>query len=513
MSRRAYTNFPPPLCGAVGLRPLCYALPALRRSPHRSPVITGIGLAIGLAVGLAATAAAIAPAGADAGHVQRVEHQPADELPALGPRDAPVQVELFFSPGISNSRLPYQLVTELWRNHPTRIRVVFRVLSRQGQVHLPAAALEAAAQGKFFELMAAVHTRLRGTQRDQILALAESVGVDPERLVAAWKDSRHNDAFEINERRRQRMRARQVPEVLFSGKLASRPVTVLGSTEMETAYREAYARARDALDRGVAREELAAYLDAAAIADRPPMVLSLGPADEGPEEDGRSENAMALMSPPPDLRGLPSRWKPAGEARAEGSQEESAAAAPRGLPVLLACNPLSAQCYRYLHMAESAADVFQDRVRVVWAPMFQLRSRDAATVARVADAVLCANQLGVGWNALDVVTLQANRRHGRILDADRLIDDLISEADLDGAALASCMAVNAGAAVRRVAELRRAGLSVSPTVVVGGRMYPGSVSDVAALQGLIEDELASGWLGEASLDGAVDRAAAPVPQR
>lgn len=437
--------------------------------------------------------------------MQRVEHRPSDEPPSLGPRDAPVQIELFFLPGASNARLPYQLITELWRNHPTRIRVIFRVLSRQGQVHLPAAVLEAAAQGKFFELMTAVHTRLRGTQRDQILALVESVGVDTERLTAAWKDSRHNDAFETNENRRQRMLGRQVPEAFFSGKPVSRPITVLGTRELEEAYLEAYGRARDALDRGVAREDLPAYLDAAVIAARPPVVPNLGPADERPEDDdGRADNAMALMSPPPDLRGLPSRWKPAGAK--DGGEDLTELRAPRGLPILLACNPLSAQCYRYLHMAESAADVFLGRVRVVWAPMFEVRSRDAATVARVADAVLCANQLGVGWSALDVVTLQANRRHGRILDANRLIDDLIAEADLDGAALASCMAVNAGAAVRRVAALRRSGLSISPTVVVGGRMYPGSVSDVLSLQGLIEEELASGWLGEASIDVA-DRAA------
>lgn len=491
---------------------------AVRRSPHRSLALlfaTLLATAAGAGAGSDAFAET-APEGRR--HVQRVEHRPSDEPPTLGPRDAPVQIELFFLPGASNARLPYQLITELWNTYPTRIRVIFRVLSRQGQVHLPAAVLEAAAQGKFFELMTAVHTRMRGTQRDQILALAESVGVDGERLAAAWKDSRHNDAFEANENRRQRMMGRQVPEALFSGKPVSRPITVLGKVDLDKAYREAYARAQDALDRGVAPEELAAYLDAAVIAARPPVVPNLGPADERPEEDdGRADNAMALMNPPPDLRGLPSRWKPAGSKDgkdandANDSQPESSRRAPRGLPILLACNPLSAQCYRHLHMAESAADVFLGRVRVVWAPMFEVRSRDAATVARVADAILCANQLGVGWSALDVVTLQANRRHGRILDANRLIDDLIAEADLDGAALASCMAVNAGAAVRRVAELRRSGLSISPTMVVGGRMYPGSVSDVISLQGLLEEELASGWLGEASIDSADRAASGPVP--
>lgn len=462
-------------------------------------------------------------------HVQRIPHEPSDAPPTLGPRHAPVRLELFFQPGSANARVPFQLITELWRAHPRRIQLIFRVVSRQGQVHLPAAVLEAAAQGKFFELVNALPS-LRGNQKEHIRALAKSVGMDLDRLDAAWESSRYAAALEANEQRRTRMRVRQVPDALFAGKQSPRPVTVMGATDLEAAYREAYARALDARDRGVDAAHLADYLDANALADRPPQLLNLGPADERPEEDdGRGEPSTALLSPPLRLRGLPTRWTPAGDPGRGQDGGDKRPAAPRGLPVLLACNPLSAQCYRHLHIVENAAEVFDDRVRVVWAPMFELRSRDAATVARVADAVLCADQLGVGWSALDVVMLQANRRHGRILDGDRLLDDLIAEADLDGAALAACMAVNAGAAVRRVEELRRSGMSVSPTVVVGGRMYPGSVSDAPSLQGLIEEELTAGWLGRATLDASLsgardvgdnasiisppDRTAAPVSRR
>jgi hypothetical protein len=529
-------------------RCLCYAPVALRRRPFfelAAPLRWAASAVVASFVSLATLGSAGAapedeeepppplaseprPA-APREHVQRVAYEPSDEPPTLGPRDAPVRVELFFQPGVANSRMPYQLVSELWRNHPTRIRVIFRVLSRQGQVHLPATALEAAAQGKFFELMNAVHTRLRGPQKELIRALADSVGIDLDRLDNAWDTARYAEVFEVNERRRTRMRARQIPDVLFSGKIGSRPVTVMSATDLEASYREAYARALDALDRGVTREQLADYLDANALADRPPLVLSLGPADERPEEDdGRAEASMALLSPPADLRGLPTRWTPSGSSEDPGVPA-AREPAPRGLPVLLACNPLSAQCYRHLHLVEAAADVFENRVRVVWAPMFELRSRDAATVARVADAVLCAHQLGIGWSALDAVLLQANRRHGRILDANRLIDDLIGESDLDSAALASCLAVNAGAAVRRVQELRRSGMNVSPTLVVGGRMYPGIVSDASSLQALIEEELMAGWLGRATLDASLgarrdaddnasiisptDRSAAPVSRR
>jgi hypothetical protein len=60
-------------------------------------------------------------------------------------------------------------------------------------------------------------------------------------------------------------------------------------------------------------------------------------------------------------------------------------------------------------------------------------------------------------------------------------------------------------------------------------MYPGSVSDAASLQGLIEEELTAGWLGRATLDASLgaardagdnesiispaDRTAAPVSRR
>jgi hypothetical protein len=32
-------------------------------------------------------------------------------------------------------------------------------------------------------------------------------------------------------------------------------------------------------------------------------------------------------------------------------------------------------------------------------------------------------------------------------------------------------------------------------------MYPGGVSDAAALQGLMEDELSAGWLGQHAIAG------------
>jgi predicted DsbA family dithiol-disulfide isomerase len=453
----------------------------------------------GFAIALLLASLSVGVAHADSpreDRVLRIEHAPGGAPPSLGPADAPVQIELFFLPGATNTRLPYQLVSELWRNHPTRIRVIFRVLSRQGQLNLPSAVLEAAVQGKFFEFMTAVNTRLRGMLPSQIRELADSVGLDLERVDAALLDGRHHKAFEENERRRTRMRARQIPDVLFSGRMATRPITVLGGADLEAAYREAYERAADALDRGVPREQLAAALDEAALAQRPVTPVTLGPTDERSEsDDARVEvSATGLLSPPLELRGLPmSPSSPRDDDPRDASGAPASAARPH-LPIVVACNPLSILCYRQLQLANTVAAVFDGQVQVVWAPMFDPRSRDALASSRASDAALCAESLGAGWSALDILVAQTNRRRGRAIEADRVIDDLIGEADLDGPSLASCLAISAGAAISRALELRQAGMRASPTVVVGGRMYPGGVSDAATLQNLVEDELSGGWL-------------------
>lgn len=412
--------------------------------------------------------------------VVRVTHRPAGVAPALGPKLAPVQVELFFLPGATSSRAPMQLAIELWRAHPSRVRLLFRVLSRQGQVHLPVAALEAAAQGKFLPFMEAVTQRLRGTTLPQIRELAQSVGMDLEQLDAAWEDNRHFEQLENNDLRRTRLRARQTPEIAFSGKLASRPVTVLGSSDFEAAYREALARADDARDRGVAPDELAEVLEREAQTSRLSAVVALGPADERREaEDWQVEPSSGLVSAPVRTDGLPTL---------------RTARAP-ALPLVVACNPLSVLCYRQLQLAAAVASVVQDRARVMWVPMFDPRGRDALVVTQVSDAILCAEAMGAGWVALDLVTAQTNSRRGPMASAQEVIDGLIDAADLDGRALARCLAERSGASVRRTGELRAAGLVATPTLVVGGRMYPGGVSDAASLQNLIELELADGWLG------------------
>ncbi|HRC58239.1 MAG TPA: hypothetical protein PKU97_20085, partial [Kofleriaceae bacterium] len=141
----------------------------------------------------------------------------------------------------------------------------------------------------------------------QIREVAQAAELDVERLDAAWNDNRHVADLDANELRRTRLRARQIPDVLFSGKLTSRPVTLLGGNDFESAYREAYERAQDALDRGVAPGDLAAWLERAVQAERAQPTVSLGPTDDRSEDDDavRSEPGTTLLLAPLASAGLP----------------------------------------------------------------------------------------------------------------------------------------------------------------------------------------------------------------
>lgn len=464
-------------------------------------------VAVALAVA-GCVAARAAPSGAaPVEHVTRVEHQADRVSPSLGPRDAPVQIELFFVPGPS-SRQPYQLIRELWRRHPTRIRVTFRVLSRKGPVYLPTAVLEAGAQGKFEPFMSAVNSRLRSGDPQDMVALARDVGMDVERLSAAWRDGRHASTLESNDLRRQRLRVQQLPDAVFAGKPAARPLSVLGASDLETAFQEAYGRARDLLDRGHALAQVPGLLEERALATRSTGAVILGPSDERVEELDPADTAFALLARPIDLHGLPTAPSRVSAPRPPPRWLPPEAPAPRRqTPIVVACNPLSVHCPRQLQLASISAGAFEGGVRVVWAPMFDLRSPDAAIVAQVSDALLCAQTMGFGTTALDRVLSQTESRSGRVSPAAQLIDGLIAAADLDREAMASCLAVTAGASVRRTVALRRAGMALSPTVVIGGRMYPGGMSDTASVLQIVESERARGWLGELSVapvDGNVD---------
>ncbi len=90
------------------------------------------------------------------GGVVQVEHRDPSALPSKGPLDALVTIEVFFTPGQSSRVQAYKHLERLQANHPSRIRLVYRIIKSGGQTRTPYAALEAHAAGKFFEFMDAL---------------------------------------------------------------------------------------------------------------------------------------------------------------------------------------------------------------------------------------------------------------------------------------------------------------------------------------------------------------------
>jgi hypothetical protein len=148
--------------------------------------------------------------------------------------------------------------------------------------------------------------------------------------------------------------------------------------------------------------------------------------------------------------------------------------------------------------------IYPDQVRVLWLPWFDVNRRDVISLAIIADAALCAATLGDGWSWLAQTDNEIARRRGRRIPDDRapeppgteatkLVDKLTELAQVDGRALARCRAETSGDVLARIAAARASGIRIGPSVIVGGRIYPGG-TDTKTLLTLVETELAPGIL-------------------
>jgi len=449
--------------------------------------VAGAGLLLAPAPGAAAPdeapaadAPAAPPALAIPPNIQRVAYRPAGGPPTLGPTDALVTVELFYIPGAIQSRGPYEALIALQARHPRRIRLVFRPLSRQGKILVPEAAMEAHAQGRFFQFMDAVDDGVRNLGKDQILRLAASAGVDPVRLAEAWDSARHEAALRDNEHRRQRHYALSVPDALFNGQPVSRPLPSLGPAELDDAYRDAYDRAQALLDDGVPRRALPRAFDRRMV--RPPTLFMPGPVDD-PDGDP-APLTPPLVSPPLDLHGLPSTGP---------------ADAP--VPVVVLCDLTSRACPNQLLAATGTAELFPHQVRVVWSPWWRADLADLEDVDRVARTALCAEAQGAGWRWVDAARRHSQRIGHRWAADPPTLRAISEDAEVDVRALAACMQHQPPDAARRRVEAALArGVSHGPAVIVGGHVYVGGVAEPRVLQSLIEDELEPGILARAAPD-------------
>jgi 2-hydroxychromene-2-carboxylate isomerase len=441
-----------------------------------------------LALGLGPASAG--PPGREPGQVVRIEHRDPDTAPTRGPASARVTIEYFFHPNTNASaRLAsYRLLERLQANHPTRIRLIFRIVERSAQVQLPTVALEAHAQGKFFDLMEELHVNKATLGRPEVLDLARRIGLDVPRVAAAITNARYRDVLEANNHRLERITRGQitVPAVLFNAKLPRTSLSSMGEGDYEREFNEADDRAWELIERGVNPRFLMEAFDTLALSDRQPYVASPGPTD--PDLTGDATDHR-LASPPLDVTGMPSFGKP----DAKGA-----------IPVILLCRPNDAQCEDTMNQLRSLQKIYPDEVRLVWAPWFDVSRDDAVDLTLLGDAALCAEEIGSspedlressGWRWVDRQLKRAARAHGRRATPEKLIDDVAAELRLDGQQLSACRARMANATIEWIERARRSGVTRAPALVIGGRIYEG-IANKGLIQQLVEAELAPGVLGE-----------------
>jgi hypothetical protein len=439
-----------------------------------------------LAAGLVAAVPAAADPRPASGHSERVEHHDPSTAPARGPAGALVTVEVFFVPGPNMPTGALRLLQELQHRHPMRVRLVYRILKSGSALMVPSAALEAHAEGRFFELMDELTKQKAALKKEDLLELARRAGVDTQRVALAIQLDHYRDVLDANQRRFERLHAGNTPSVLFNAKPPKGSLGALGEADLGREYEAAYDRALDKLDRGVAPAQLAAAFDDEAMAGTQPLV----PTAATPDDDtDRSPFDHPLARPPLRLDGLPSFGKP------------GVAAA---VPIVILCRPSDATCSNLLRVVEPEMRLYPEDVRIVWAPWFDVSRDDAADLTLLGDATLCAEAIASnqgelttspGWVWVHEMYAQLARSHGRKVTADQLIDAVAARLDVDGRALAACRARMASSTLEWIAAARHSGVTRTNTaIVIGGRIYDG-LTDQTLIQALVEAELAPGVLG------------------
>lgn len=433
-----------------------------------------------LLVAIAATARAdeLAPRR----NVVRVEHRPAAENPGLGPSAAPVTAELFFVPGQIESNRAYKRLVELQSRHPRRLRVVFRVITRQAQVVIPIAALEAYAQGRFEEFMdAVVAARSGAVRREQLPAIAEAAGMDGVRLDQAIERALDLDELpeplRDNDRRRLRQRGANVPELLFNGAPVGQTLSALDVDELERYYDDAYDAAQQRIADGVPADQI---LEASERALAPTWAVthsSAGPIDDPELGWEMPEGPPPLLAESLVVEGLP----------AEGDDTAS-------VEVVVLCNLRYVSCRQQLDgVGRRLHDLYPDEVRLVWHPWYDAAVDGNQDAPRLHAAALCAEAQGAGWKWIDETLRQVMRGAGEG-EVDEMIDAVAELAEVDRGELDRCIARAGEAVDARVAAAARAGVTHGPAIVIGGRVYLGGFTDSRAASPLVDAELAPGLL-------------------
>lgn len=450
------------------------------------------------------------PAVASPGRAVRVEHLVADEAPTLGPPNAPVTIELFFTPGQGPSHEAYRTLVELHDRHPTRIRAVFRPLDRNTST--PEIVLVAHRRGLFPEMMSALTASSVAPSQSATIELAVKVGVSRSAVERAHLDDAVSGVLTANDHRKNRLGITNNPELVMNGRPLS-PVLHAGTAtvdNLDVQYKIALDEARRAQGQGIPARALALWGERRARCGDEPLAGGLLDDDDQDQQD-RDEppsfawHLAALLvrgtgcalgshrpatldeynpDDPPTRSEAPLLAKPLVATGLPTFGPEDAA-----VPIFVVCNLSGRYCHNELDRARRVSKHFPGLVRVVWVPWVDLALDGAGNDLTLAQATLCAAGDGDGWGFLTAVGTAGVTGRSRV---DLAV--IATNAGLDADSLVACASGEPNAARAAVEAARAAGIGYGPTVVIGGRAYLGGFNDDSPAIERIAAELAPGLL-------------------
>lgn len=454
-----------------------------------------------------------AVAAASPGRAVRVEHHVADDAPAVGPHDALVTIELFFIPGVGNSHDAYRTLKELQEDHPTRLRAVYRPLTRNQRT--PHIVLAAHRRGLFAEVMDALASRSVVPNPAAIIELAVDAGLDRTAAELAHVDDAVQAALEANDHRKFRLGFTTVPEFVVNGRPLG-PTLHAGSAtvrSLEAQYKLALEDARRAQGQGIPASALVVWGERRARCGDDALAGG-GPFDEADDEADPPEAAEppsfawrlaellvrgtgCVIAPhmpatldeydpdtPPRRDDAPLLARPLPSAGLPYFGPSDAA-----VPIFVVCNIRGRYCLDQLDVMRQVAGHFPGHVRVVWVPWVDLALDGATNDLTLAQAALCAAGEGDGWGFLRAASTAGVTGRSRV---DLAV--IATNAGLDADALVACAAGEPRDARAAVEAARAAGIGYGPTVVIGGRAYLGGFNEDRKAASRVATELAPGLL-------------------
>ncbi len=404
------------------------------------------------------------PSSAHAQRVQLIEHSPHQEHPTLGPDDAPVTLEFFLHLGDAHSGRANQLVTQLIKRHPKRLRVVYRLTEKSKRSSSLAQNFgrEAFAQGRFFEFLTAYYQAHKPYPRTKMYPeVAKAANVNYERVEKALRSMEHEEVFRENYYYWRRVAVGRLPGFRFNGRNTDR---VRSIEKLEELYDQALLEAKELGSRGVASGQVAQHVVVERQEKRFVNKQFRGPLDHEPDED-------SPLSPSPvstATLGASTRWRGAENAP---------------VTLVFVCHFQSILCRSMSRNLDDIRRAYPTEVRVVFRPYFDSELPGQDKASRIHQAAECAGEQSAFWEFYQHA-FDNQRRFS--FDHSLAVELASSRAlDLDIPQFEECLESgrHLESLHNELALVREAGIQHTPALVIGGVAFWGRLhfSDIRML--------------------------------